>query len=496
MHHCNAGARALDTLCTGLMRTSLRQQRAQRFFQQCRTFGSQPSVQQLESVVVAPTDNTFVPFHDIQHQLPPDIIYPGKNRRKREKRLLKEKKQAGNDGEDWHAEIEVVAPTVDFRQSTSAQHVSPVLDPGVRLDLEDTADNVALPRLHMPTEQSVPEFYAPSMLNVVLTSEISNPGTPVEIVVASAGERKAGLRTPRRQRGAVGTSVDKNRARRGMNGQAVVARAEKSKTRPRAHGTRRKAVLAMIENRQTGSRTDRKERRVEAGTYRASAAARVKNEAVEQQVQTVLYKLDEEVDGPKQARVKAMERLERFKNTGVKKTDRAAADKGWDGEAKPKKEVWQIQKRALENKFGETGWQPRKRLSPDTLEGIRALHASDPSAYSTETLSEHFRVAPEAIRRILKSKWRPDDEETEDRKNRWERRGVAKWQDMAEQGARPPAKWRAMGVGSEEGPNEEKVPKRRKKKRDDGHLSWDDVVGGEQLEAEGELEGGFAERLL
>ena len=47
-------------------------------------------------------------------------------------------------------------------------------------------------------------------------------------------------------------------------------------------------------------------------------------------------------------------------------------------EANAKREAWKVHKRALKEKYGEEGWQPRKRLSPDTLDGIRALHDSDP----------------------------------------------------------------------------------------------------------------------
>ncbi|KAK3112280.1 Required for respiratory growth protein 9 mitochondrial [Teratosphaeriaceae sp. CCFEE 6253] len=160
-----------------------------------------------------------------------------------------------------------------------------------------------------------------------------------------------------------------------------------------------------------------------------------------------------------------------------------------------KRDPWELQKDALEHKFGETGWQPRKRLSPDTLDGIRALHASDPATYPTEMLSEHFKVAPEAIRRILKSKWRPNEGETEDRRARWERRGVKKWSEMAEIGMRPPVKWRAMGVGGAEGVKEERVPKRKKVRRDDGGLSWDEVVAGIEPLEEGRNDS-LADRLL
>ena len=119
--------------------------------------------------------------------------------------------------------------------------------------------------------------------------------------------------------------------------------------------------------------------------------------------------------------------------------------------SKPKdREVWQVQKASLERKFGEQGWQPSKRLSPDTIEGIRALHVSDPKNYKTETLAKHFQITPEAIRRILKSKWRPNEDEAEDRRQRWEKRGVKKWKEMAELGVRPPAKWRALGVTSKQ----------------------------------------------
>ncbi|KAM0806329.1 hypothetical protein BDR22DRAFT_22830 [Usnea florida] len=114
---------------------------------------------------------------------------------------------------------------------------------------------------------------------------------------------------------------------------------------------------------------------------------------------------------------------------------------------KGRQEQWQIQKRALSKKFGTTGWSPRKRLSPDTLEGIQALHAQYPHRFTTPILAEQFKVSPEAIRRILKSKWQPKDEEKERRRQRWEKRGESIWSQMVEVGIKPPKKWREMGVG-------------------------------------------------
>ncbi|KAL8874511.1 MAG: hypothetical protein Q9174_000149 [Haloplaca sp. 1 TL-2023] len=106
------------------------------------------------------------------------------------------------------------------------------------------------------------------------------------------------------------------------------------------------------------------------------------------------------------------------------------------------RETWQTQKDALAAKFGSAGWSPRKRLSPDALEGIRALHRQFPSKYPSPVLANHFEVSVEAIRRILKSKWRPNDDEAADRRQRWDKRGERIWSQMVSLGVKPPKKWR------------------------------------------------------
>ncbi|KAI9840196.1 MAG: Required for respiratory growth protein 9 mitochondrial [Thelocarpon superellum] len=112
----------------------------------------------------------------------------------------------------------------------------------------------------------------------------------------------------------------------------------------------------------------------------------------------------------------------------------------------PKAE-WQIQKAALQQKLGPSGWAPRKRLSPDALSGIRALHAQYPDEYPTPVLAARFGVSAEAIRRILKSRWRPSDDEETARRERWSKRGEKIWSNMVELGVKPPKKWRDMGIG-------------------------------------------------
>ncbi|KAI9820643.1 MAG: Required for respiratory growth protein 9 mitochondrial [Pycnora praestabilis] len=130
------------------------------------------------------------------------------------------------------------------------------------------------------------------------------------------------------------------------------------------------------------------------------------------------------------------------------------------------RETWQIQKSALLEKFGSQSWTPRKRLSPDALEGIRALNAQYPNKYTTPVLADQFKVSPDAIRRILKSKWRPNDEEEADRRHRWDKRGEKIWTQMVELGVKPPKKWREMGVGkSDQSQDSDRIKKPRTKAR-------------------------------
>jgi hypothetical protein len=126
--------------------------------------------------------------------------------------------------------------------------------------------------------------------------------------------------------------------------------------------------------------------------------------------------------------------------------------------AATKKESWQIQKEALKEKFPD-GWNPRKKLSPDALDGIRALHTQYPQIYTTQALASQFQVSPEAMRRILKSKWQPSVEEEEDRQERWFNRGKNIWSQMAALGTKPPKKWREAGVSRDPRFSKKKGPR-------------------------------------
>lgn len=108
--------------------------------------------------------------------------------------------------------------------------------------------------------------------------------------------------------------------------------------------------------------------------------------------------------------------------------------------AKPRQnlEEWQAQKQALKEKFAG-GWTPRKKLSPDAMEGIRGLNQQDPIKYSTAVLAQQFKVSPEAIRRILKSKWlsRSGSEKMDEKRERFAKRHDKIWDQQAELGLRP-----------------------------------------------------------
>ncbi|KAI0090129.1 hypothetical protein BDY19DRAFT_857464, partial [Irpex rosettiformis] len=63
-------------------------------------------------------------------------------------------------------------------------------------------------------------------------------------------------------------------------------------------------------------------------------------------------------------------------------------------------------KEKLKERFPE-GWSPPKKLSRPAMDGIRLMHAQHPEVFTTPVLAQQFKVSPEAIRRILKSKWEP-----------------------------------------------------------------------------------------
>lgn len=64
-------------------------------------------------------------------------------------------------------------------------------------------------------------------------------------------------------------------------------------------------------------------------------------------------------------------------------------------------------KRTFQKKHGNTAWNPKRRLSREDMEKLRQLKEIFPH-YKTIDLSQIFHISPEAVRRILKSKFQKD----------------------------------------------------------------------------------------
>ncbi|KAG8744870.1 Required for respiratory growth protein 9 mitochondrial [Ceratobasidium sp. 414] len=56
------------------------------------------------------------------------------------------------------------------------------------------------------------------------------------------------------------------------------------------------------------------------------------------------------------------------------------------------------------------GWSPPRTISREAMDTLRDMHARDPIQFRTPVLASKFRISPEAVSRILKSKWRPSSE--------------------------------------------------------------------------------------
>ncbi|EDR08216.1 uncharacterized protein LACBIDRAFT_148118, partial [Laccaria bicolor S238N-H82] len=70
---------------------------------------------------------------------------------------------------------------------------------------------------------------------------------------------------------------------------------------------------------------------------------------------------------------------------------------------------WKAHRETIRKEF-PGGWSPPRKLSREAMDGLRQLHHHDPEKFTTPLLAEKFRISPEAVRRILKSKWEPSRE--------------------------------------------------------------------------------------
>jgi hypothetical protein len=71
---------------------------------------------------------------------------------------------------------------------------------------------------------------------------------------------------------------------------------------------------------------------------------------------------------------------------------------------------WAQHRASMKTKFPK-GWAPPHKLSRAAMDGLRALNAHDPDTFTTPVLADKFRISPEAVRRILRGKWQPTQEQ-------------------------------------------------------------------------------------
>lgn len=80
---------------------------------------------------------------------------------------------------------------------------------------------------------------------------------------------------------------------------------------------------------------------------------------------------------------------------------------------------WIKRDESLRKRYGQ--WNPTRKLSRQQITDIKNLKVQYPGM-KTKQLADFFLISPESIRRILKSKWEPTDEEMEDLKRRTAKR--------------------------------------------------------------------------
>ena len=84
--------------------------------------------------------------------------------------------------------------------------------------------------------------------------------------------------------------------------------------------------------------------------------------------------------------------------------------------------LWKKRDETIKNKIKGARWNPSKKLSQTTMDNVRLLKEQMPHLTSSD-LAKQFEISPEAIRRILKNKFKRTEEESKRIQERWERRG-------------------------------------------------------------------------
>ncbi|KAI5968154.1 RRG9 [Candida theae] len=101
------------------------------------------------------------------------------------------------------------------------------------------------------------------------------------------------------------------------------------------------------------------------------------------------------------------------------------ADQSRQVDPPPRRTIPPWVKRELTQKSKYDRWNPKRRLSRQEMIKVKELKETFPQ-YRTVDLAQFFHISPEAVRRILRSKWVPNDIDEERITQRKERKLLQK----------------------------------------------------------------------
>ncbi|GAA5954696.1 hypothetical protein JCM21900_005123 [Sporobolomyces salmonicolor] len=105
----------------------------------------------------------------------------------------------------------------------------------------------------------------------------------------------------------------------------------------------------------------------------------------------------------------------------------------------PRVPEWKKHQQTLRAQFPD-GWAPPKRISREAMDLVRSLHRTAPAIHTVPVLADKFKISPEAVRRVLKSKFElPGDEREKRERKRREERERGRARDDAQEDGGP--KW-------------------------------------------------------
>lgn len=147
-----------------------------------------------------------------------------------------------------------------------------------------------------------------------------------------------------------------------------------------------------------------------------------KNESEKLGIQRTVEEIRKDEIVRKRIEKRLRERRERDKDKELRKWDNMISSKQEPELEQEEVEEdtrpdWKKHKEAIKERF-PGGWAPPKRISREAMDLLRTAHKVDPETNSVPVLSQRFKISPEAVRRVLKSRFELDRNERDKRENK------------------------------------------------------------------------------